>query len=412
MKILLATFWVIPHVGGVWTFMRQVSQRLQQLGHEVDLLGNSPDTSGFHIVNTERRLSKEALLPMLKAKLDAIRAPYLHQNPIIWQPELERYCMELTAAYLGLEQYDIIHTQDVIAARALSRVKPKRTPLVAHIHGSVASEMFAYFRLHPQLGVGINSPAYRYYHAIEHYGAAEADIAITANHWQRNMLLRQFSVPHEKVIAFQYGLDLAAFHAQYTADTPVRRPPGKKVIIFPARLVMIKGIHVLVDALAGLQQLRQDWVCWIVGEGEERLPLERQVQQHGLQQQVAFLGTRHDVPALLAQSDIFVHSCLHDNQPFSVMEAQMAGLPVLVSSAGGLPEMVQHGVTGMISPVGDAADLLRHLQWLLENESERQTMGRRAQEWARSHWSLDRMMERLLDVYQGAINTKEGKPVG
>ncbi|WP_231638543.1 hypothetical protein [Paenibacillus sp. JCM 10914] len=71
MKILLATHWLVPHVGGVWNFMQQLGQRLELLGHEVDMLGNSPDYSKIHIVNKGISLSKEALLPMFEAKLNA-----------------------------------------------------------------------------------------------------------------------------------------------------------------------------------------------------------------------------------------------------------------------------------------------------------------------------------------------------
>jgi glycosyltransferase involved in cell wall biosynthesis len=406
MKILLATYWLIPHVGGVWNFMDQIRNRLEQLGHEVDLLGNSPDYSKFHIVNKGLSLDKSHLLPMLKAKLGPVHAPLLHEKPVIWQNEFDRYCLELSAAFFGLEQYDVIHAQDVISARALSRVKPKRTPLVAHTHGSVAEEMFTHFQLHPEQGIGVNSPAYNYFKAMEHYGASGADFTITANHWQRNKLIHEFGVPPEKVAAFQYGLDPVPFWNKYAAGTPFRRPEGKKVIIFPARLVFVKGVNVLIDALAALKNVRQDWVCWIVGDGEDRTRLEQQALRHGLKDEVAFLGKREDIPALLGQSDIFVHSCMQDNQPFSVMEAQLAGLPVLVSSAAGLPEMVQHGVTGLISPVGDSTTLFHQLDLLLGNDSYRILLGQQAQAWAKDHWSLELMMERLLNVYHTLLANK------
>ncbi|RAV01251.1 glycosyltransferase family 4 protein [Paenibacillus sp. YN15] len=403
MKVLLATYWLIPHIGGVWTFMNQIRNRLERMGHEVDLLGNSPDYKYFHIYNKGLSLDKEHLLPMLGTKLGQSLAPHLFEQPVIWQNEFDRYCLELSAAYFGLEKYDVIHTQDVISARALARVKPKRTPLVSHIHGSVATEMFSHFKMHPELGIHENSPAYNYFKAMEYYGASGTDLSITANHWQRNMLISQFGVSPEKVAVFQYGLDAEPFWANFAAGTNIRRPPGKKVIIFPARLVFIKGVHVLIEALATLKQARSDWVCWIAGDGDQRAALEEQARRLGLQQEVAFLGNRLDVPGLLGQSDIFVHCCLQDNQPFSVMEAQMAGLPVLVSSAAGLPEMVEHGVTGLISPVGDSVTLFQQLNALLENDAYRIRLGKQAQSWAQSHWSLDLMISRLLEVYGKVI---------
>ncbi|MDF2927533.1 MAG: glycosyltransferase family 1 protein [Paenibacillaceae bacterium] len=406
MKILLATYWLIPHVGGVWNFMDQIRNRLEGMGHQVDLLGNSPDYSKFHIINKGLSLDKSHLLPMIMEKLGPQTTPLLHNQSIIWQNDYDRYCLELSAAYFGLEQYDLIHTQDVISARALSRVKPKRTPLITHTHGSVAEEMFAHFRLHPSLGIGEKSPAYNYFQAMEHYGASGTDLTITANHWQRNMLVNRFGVPEGKVTVFQYGLDQNVFWGKCSAGTPIQRPPGKKVIIFPARLVFVKGINILIDALAILKHARQDWVCWIVGDGDAENDLRKQVVQHGLHQEVAFLGRRDDIPALLGQSDIFVHSCLQDNQPFSVMEAQLAGLPVIVSTAGGLPEMVQHGVTGLIAPAGDPLTLYHQLVLLLANDAYRLKLGQQAQSWGKEHWSLDLMMQRLLNAYYTVIANK------
>lgn len=405
MKILLATYWLVPHVGGVWTFMSQLKEQLEARGHEVDMMGKGPDYSKYHVANRGLELSKEKLLPLLLSKLNALQVPpsRLDRHRIIQMYELDRYCMELSAAYFGLERYDIIHTQDIFAARALSRVKPKGTPLVAHLHGSVATELHDHFRDRPQLGITERSAEWSYFNAIEHYGAVSSDVTITANEWQRNMLVSQFHVPERQITTFQYGLDAESFWRRARLGTPIARPEAKKVIIFPGRLVYVKGIHVLIDALHLLKRVNQDWVCWIVGDGEQRHELEQQVSRHALQNDVRFLGQRDDVPALLQQADIFVHSCMQDNQPFSVMEAQLAGLPVLLSSAAGLPEMAEHGRTGLISPVGDSSALCQQIRLLLENEPYRKELGANAKAWAAKHWSMELMIERLLEVYASVI---------
>lgn len=406
MKILLATHWLIPHVGGVWNFMEQLKNRLEQLGHEVDLLGNSPDYKKIHIVNRGKELAKEALLPMLESKLNSQTAPGLNQHYAIRHYELERYCMELAAAYFGLQQYDIIHTQDSFSTRSLGRVKPGRTPLVSHVHGSVAREMMDHFRNNPSKGVDERSPAWRYFPALEYHAAMSSDLTIAANHWSKNILMTDCGVPDHRITVFQYGLDAAAFQAKYNAGTPLRRPPGKKVIICPARLVYVKGVHVLLDSLAVLKQMRSDWVCWIVGDGGMRGQLEEQTVRASLQHDVFFLGEHNNVPGLLAQADIFAHTCIQDNQPFSVMEAQMAGLPSVVSTAGGLPEMVTHGYTGLIAPVGDAVSTAKQLSLLLEREDYRKFLGQNAKAFAQDHWSMDLMVQRTLNVYYGAIAQK------
>lgn len=407
MKILLATFWLVPHVGGVWNFMVQLKNRLEALGHTVDLMGNSPDYTKYHMVNRGAEMSKSALLPMLEAKLSPAQAPGMNENGIIRYYELERYCMELSAAFFGLDQYDLIHTQDIFSARAFGRVKPKHIPLITHVHGSVARELHEHFRKNPHLGIAEGSVTWNYFSQMEYYAGMTADLTITANQWSKNMLVHGFGVPDYRVTAFPYGLETGPFYAKVQAGTPYQRPFGKKVIICPARLVYVKGVDVLLSALHILKGIRSDWVCWIVGDGDMREALQQQSAQAGLQNDVVFFGERSDVPAMLMQSDIFVHSCYQDNQPFSVMEAQLAGLPCAVSDAGGLPEMVQHGHTGMISPAGDFTTLASHLNILLEHDEYRCQLGRNAKAWGEAQWSMDKMIDRMMTNYYSAIAQKQ-----
>lgn len=405
MKILLATYWLLPHVGGVWAFMSQLRRRLEAMGHEVDLLGHTPDYSGYHIVGTGRYFAKSQVMPLLKSKLS--QAYYL-QDPAIRQYELDRYCLELAAASFGLARYDLIHTQDVFSARALARVKPKRTPLVAHIHGSVAHELRAHFRAHPELGIGEQSPAWRYCHAIEYYGASSADIAVTANQWMKTLLARDFGADPSRIEVFPYGMDAATFRSRSVLRSPVLKPPGKKVICCSARLTFVKGIDLLIDALGQLKQRRQDWVCWLIGDGELRATLENQAAILGLRDDVVFWGVRDDAPALLGLSDIFVHACILDNQPISVIEAQLAGNAVIVSDAGGLPEMVEPDVSGLVFNSRDTRQLCELMDELLANEPRRARLAETAKQWAELHWSMDIMLARLMAVYgRAAANAAE-----
>lgn len=399
----MATYWLIPHVGGVWKFMNDIKHYLEAMGHEVDILGNSSDYSKFIIYN-KKELSKAHLKPMLEAKLGANVSSKISVDPFIDFYERDRYMLELSAAYFGLDEYDVIHTQDIFSARALARVKPKNKPLLSHFHGSVTQEFHNHFNLNPQLGINQQSDAWKYFPSLEYHASLSAYPVITANQWQKNKLVHELHVPEERVQVFQYGLDQQKFWNEASLPCEVQKPVGKKVIICPARLVFVKGIDVLISALGLLKAQRQDWVCWIVGDGNKRGELEQQVVNLGLQNDVLFLGERQDVPAMLMQCDIFVHSCLQDNQPFSVMEAQMAGVAVCVSSAGGLPEMVEHGVTGLVSPVQDFVTLSQHLHLLLAQDELRNALGNNAKAWAQEHWSMENMIHRLLNVYSSLIN--------
>ncbi|MGW8958991.1 glycosyltransferase [Paenibacillus sp. NPDC055715] len=184
--------------------------------------------------------------------------------------EKDRYCMELAAAYFGIEQYDVIHTQDVIATRALSRVKRKDSALVANIHGSLAREVMMALERDQEPGYR-ESLMWKYYWALEHYGAISADITITSTEWMKQTLVREFEVPEQQLATFQYGLDTEHFWEIEENVTDMTRPVGKKVIICPSRLVYIKRLHYLMSALG----LLKDAVFSLGGHGLPSIHLDK-----------------------------------------------------------------------------------------------------------------------------------------
>ncbi|MRX74252.1 glycosyltransferase [Bacillus lacus] len=401
MKILLATYWTVPHLGGVWNYMVQLKENLESLGHEVDLLGYGEDNTFIHKVNKDQRIEKDKLLPLLQAKITPENYPGIYANKLVEYTEFQRYCYELGAVYLGIDQYDIIHTQDVISAACLNRVRPKETPLVATLHGSVAHE------IRHQIATIHNTPnafmARAYYDELEHLGATSAETTIVANNWLKNILTDEFGVAGDQIKVLHYGFDTESFLKRTRIPSKIVLPKDKKVIIYSGRLVPLKGVHDLLFALKDLKEKRDDWVCWIVGDGDSKEEMILQRNKLGLEDQVLFFGSRKDVPYLLANSDIYVLPSLLENQPLSVIEAQLAAKAVIVSDAGGLPEMVEHGVTGIITPAGNPARLSEHLYELLDNGRLRKTLGTNAKNWGLSHWSIKRGVKGLMDVYKDAI---------
>jgi glycosyltransferase involved in cell wall biosynthesis len=220
------------------------------------------------------------------------------------------------------------------------------------------------------------------------------------------ILIDEFKIPSKKLKVFHYGYDIESFMKSMEMKSEVERPSNKKVILYAGRLVEQKGVQHLLDALKRLKDKRQDWVCWIAGDGDMLAELRLQSKMLGLAKDVVFMGRRDDVPALLSQADILVLPSLIDNQPLSIIEAQLAGKAIIASQVGGIPEIIKHKVTGLLTPAGDSEKLQSNLLMLLEKDSFRQKLGAEAQQWAMKHWSLDSMTERILDVYQNAITER------
>jgi glycosyltransferase involved in cell wall biosynthesis len=405
MRILLATYWHVPHLGGVWSNMEQFRDKLQSLGHEVDLLGYGDEAGSFvYIVNKNQRIQTDKLLPMLQAMLSESSYPAIHKNPLVKYTEFRRYAYELAVAYLGLESYDVIHTQDVISTASINRIRPPHTALVATLHGCVAHEIRLQLKtIHK---TATSQMAREYFDRLEHVGASSPEYTIVANHWMENILTDEFHVPNQKIKVYHYGYDIQTFMRRMAEKPAIQRPVGKKVILYSGRLVRLKGVNHLIDALGRLKEARNDWICWIAGEGDQKAELRLQTTALGLKQHVVFMDKRDDIPSLLTQADIFVLPSLIENQPLSVIEAQLAAKAIITSDAGGLPEIVEHGATGLLVPAGNPEKLYKSLMKLLADNSLRNKLGENAEKWAKSHWSLDTMAKNVVGVYQSAVEER------
>jgi glycosyltransferase involved in cell wall biosynthesis len=406
MKILLATYWPIPHVGGVWSYMVQLRKKLESLGHEVDMLGYDEDNISVYIVNENRKVDSDKLLPLLNAKLNEKTYPAIYANDLVKYTEFHRYVYELSAAYLGLEKYDVIHTHDVISTASIDRVRPEKSALVATLHGSVAHEIR--YQLNTIHKSNTSYMARVYYDELERLGATSGEVTIVANEWLKNILTNEFQVPNEQIKVLHYGFDTENFIKRSKQKSSIIRPKDKKVIIYSGRLVELKGVDHLISALGELKKIRKDWVCWIVGNGDKQAELKVQSKNLGLEDDILFFGKRDDIPSLLAKSDIFVLPSLLENQPLSVIEAQIAGKAIIVNDVGGLPEIVEDGVTGLITPAGDIKILCKKINLLLGDEKYRNRLGANAKKWGMTHWSLDKGVKHLIEIYKGAIS-KRGK---
>lgn len=392
-------------MGGIWTYVKQLADRLMALGVEVDIMGTNGANNEVYIRNLNRSFSKDKVWPMLQAKLNPTDLPQFTADSLIAYYELNRYAFEMGAAYLGVNHYDVIHAQDPVAAVAIKRILTRNIPLVTSYHGALARETFYDAQnSDPQLTLTayLQSTRGRYFTSLEERSAAQSELIMVSSHWIKSTLT-ELHVPEWKFRLIPYAIDLPAYRAQAEVKFRRRKPVGKKVIAFTGRLEYIKGVHVLINALSRLKKIRSDWVCWIAGEGNLKNELYEQAMKAGVDSDIVFWGKLDNIPSFLRHADIYVQPSLQDTQPFSVTEAQLAGLPVIVSGTAGMPEMVQPEHTGWVVPPQDAESLSALLNALLKDKATRTKVGAAAKAWAEQHRSLEEMGLRTLHVYQEAI---------
>jgi glycosyltransferase involved in cell wall biosynthesis len=157
-----------------------------------------------------------------------------------------------------------------------------------------------------------------------------------------------------------------------------------------ARLSSEKGLSTLIDALA---LLPENITLRIAGEGPERNSLTAQISRHHLQERVTLLGERNtsEIAQLLTEADIFCQPSIQEGLGIAALEAMAAGLPVVASRVGGLPEVVIDNETGLLFTAKDAHALAHHLQTLIANPDKARQMGEAGQTRVEGYFSVEAM---------------------
>lgn len=204
-------------------------------------------------------------------------------------------------------------------------------------------------------------------------------------------------------------------------------PAGKKdlgvaedeiVIGTAARLERVEGVQCLLRAAACLRErfpaARLRFV--IIGGGEMETPLKKLSRRLGVSDIVVFTGVRPDAAALMGAMDIYVQPSLNQAMAPAVLQAQALGLPVIVSRAGGLPDMIEEGKTGLAVKRGDAEALAAAIERLMLSNKLRERMGAAGKTWATvpDHTGFPRfcaetMKAQLLALYSGVLGRKPGE---
>lgn len=203
----------------------------------------------------------------------------------------------------------------------------------------------------------------------------------------------------ERVSIVRNGIDLQRFDELASRPPQGPIPTGGPIVAVVANLWPVKDHRTLLDAAALLHRRFPDVRFALVGDGSERPALLRRVEELGLRETVHLLGTRYDVPAVLARAAAFCLPSQAEGLSNAIMEAMAARLPVVATRAGGNAELVADGGTGFVVPVGDAAAMADRLARVLSDTQNAREMGRRGREFAERELSLERKKAAYRDLY-------------
>lgn len=219
---------------------------------------------------------------------------------------------------------------------------------------------------------------------------------VVANSPAAQAILMQEGIVRGSIAVIPNGLDPAAFAAR-KARAEVRR------VITVANLRAEKSHETLLAAAAILVRDLPALRFQIVGAGPRRAELEALAAARGLTAHVEFLGHREDVPALLADADVFVLPSRSEAFPNGAIEAMAAGLPVVASAVGGLLDLIADGRTGLLVPPAEPDALAGAVRSLIEHPARAAAMGEAARAEVLQHYSFDRMVASFEQLYLSSL---------
>ncbi len=218
--------------------------------------------------------------------------------------------------------------------------------------------------------------------------------------------VRRFgTVPRAKVDVVLNGIDVCRYATSCSA-AEVRAelgiPPGALVLGTVGRLVEVKRQDLLIRAFAQLFARGRHSHTWllVVGDGPERERLESLARRLNVRAQVVFAGYQSQPERMLRAMDVFVLTSRHEGLPLALLEAWAAGLAVVSSSVGAIPQTVLHGISGLLFPSGDVTALAETLSRLLDAPWLVSQLGRRGKARVEHRYSLARMADEYEHRYR------------
>ena len=228
----------------------------------------------------------------------------------------------------------------------------------------------------------------------------------------RQALIDNEGLPESRVEVIYNGVDLKALSKPTLgARERIRAEFGYSANDFVA--VQVARLHELKDhqtALKAIDEARHKIPglrLLLAGDGDQRSAIEQTILGRGLELTVTLAGTRKDIADLLSASDVFLMSSISEGIPLTVIEAMAARRPVVSTAVGGLPELIEHGVSGMLAPSGDASSLAASLVQLYQNADLRNQMAEVAVGRAQEKFSLQGMLNSYRDVYYNVLGTTD-----
>jgi glycosyltransferase involved in cell wall biosynthesis len=201
------------------------------------------------------------------------------------------------------------------------------------------------------------------------------------------------------------GFELGGFssiddRARLAARETLGIPAGSHVVSTVGRLTGIKDHRLFIETARLIAHDDPDALFLIVGDGELRQALEQAARDGGIARRTRFLGWRRDLDTVYGATDVFLLTSRNEGTPVALIEALAAGVPGVSTDVGGVRDVIEEGVSGLLAPYGDARALASHVSSLLRDPARRRGMGECRRVAIVNRYQIDRLVSDVAALYR------------
>ncbi len=242
--------------------------------------------------------------------------------------------------------------------------------------------------------------------------ARGSDVLLAVSEWDRRQMIEVERISADRIRILPNGIP-SVLDEVPDVRGELGVAPEVGLIGAVGRLYPEKGYDDLIEAMALLKQRASGpFRCLILGYGPEEGRLRALIGELDLLEEVRLVGFREDIQAVTRALDVAVLSSKNEGSPLAVMEYMASGAPIVATAVGGVPELIEDGVHGLLVRPGDPVELAAAIRRLLDDRSLAIQLGLAARDWQRANFDIDVMVRRLeslyIELYERACAARAG----